>query len=77
MCSPSLLFFLLGQAINFYEAALKSGQQSFLRYDLAELYLKLKNFDKSDRVIRAALEQEKGEFSAMPCSAHWTARNGS
>ena len=34
---------------------------SFLfRYDLAELYLKLKNYDKADKVIKSALEQEKG-----------------
>ncbi|CAH3194049.1 unnamed protein product [Porites evermanni] len=49
-----------GKAINYYEAALKSGQQNFLRYDLAELYLKLKNYDKADKVIKSALEQEKG-----------------
>ena len=71
------------QAINYYEAALKTGQQNFLRlvhllitmrsqvncflksvsfarYDLAELYLKLKNYEKSDKVIKSALEQEKG-----------------
>ncbi|CAH3123731.1 unnamed protein product [Pocillopora meandrina] len=48
-----------GKAINYYEAALKSGQQNFLRYDLAELYLKLKNYEKSDKVIKLALEQEK------------------
>jgi len=48
-----------GKAINYYEAALKSGQQNFLRFDLAELYLKLKNYDKADRVIIAALENEK------------------
>lgn len=33
---------------------------SFVRYDLAELYLKLKNYEKSDKVIKLALEQEKG-----------------
>ncbi|XP_020612885.1 tetratricopeptide repeat protein 21B-like [Orbicella faveolata] len=48
-----------GKAINYYEAALKTGQQNFLRYDLAELYLKLKNYEKSDKVIKSALEQEK------------------
>lgn len=34
---------------------------SFARYDLAELYLKLKNYEKSDKVIKLALEQEKGK----------------
>ncbi|EDO49516.1 predicted protein, partial [Nematostella vectensis] len=48
-----------GKAINYYEAALKSGQQNFLRYDLAELYLRLRNYDKSEKVIITALEQEK------------------
>ncbi|KXJ11499.1 tetratricopeptide repeat protein 21B [Exaiptasia diaphana] len=48
-----------GKAINYYEAALKTGQQNFLRYDLAELYLKLRSLDKAEKVIKAALEQEK------------------
>ena len=38
----------------------------FSRYDLAELYLKLKNYEKADKVIKAALEQEKG---ASMCSS--------
>ena len=77
------VFHFVLQAINYYEAALKTGQQNFLRlvhllttirnlvsyllksvsfvrYDLAELYLKLKNYEKSDKVIKSALEQEKG-----------------
>lgn len=33
---------------------------AFTRYDLAELYLKLKNYEKSDKAIKLALEQEKG-----------------
>ena len=80
------------QAINYYEAALKTGQQNFLRlvhllttmrnlishllksvsivrYDLAELYLKLKNYEKSDKVIKSALEQEKGTISFLCCFA--------
>ena len=39
----------------------------FVRYDLAELYLKLKNYEKSDKVIKLALEQEKGAFYVL-CS---------
>ena len=80
------------QAINYYEAALKTGQQNFLRlvdllttmhglvscllnsvsfvrYDLAELYLKLKNYEKSDKVIKSALEQEKGAIFLCGCVA--------
>ena len=85
------VFHFVLQAINYYEAALKTGQQNFLRlvqllttirnlisyvlksvfsvrYDLAELYLKLKNYEKSDKVIKSALEQEKGAiFLFMLC----------
>ena len=85
------VFHFVLQAINYYEAALKTGQQNFLRlvqllttirnlisyvlksvfcvrYDLAELYLKLKNYEKSDKVIKSALEQEKGAiFFFMFC----------
>ena len=86
------VFHFLLQAINYYEAALKTGQQNFLRlvhflttirhlvsyvlksvsfvrYDLAELYLKLKNYEKSDKVIKSALEQEKGAIFCLCCVA--------
>ncbi|XP_066543938.1 tetratricopeptide repeat protein 21B isoform X2 [Amia ocellicauda] len=46
------------KAINYYEAALKSGQQNFLRYDLAELLLKLRQYEKSERVLQQALNHE-------------------
>ena len=39
----------------------------FSRYDLAELYLKLKNYEKADKVIKAALEQEKGASMCSSC----------
>ncbi len=45
------------QAVNYYEAALKSGQQSFFRQDLAELLFKLRNFDKCERVLKIGLEK--------------------
>lgn len=32
---------------------------------MAELYLKLKNYEKSDKVIKSALEQEKGAIFFM------------
>lgn len=44
------------QAVNYYEAALKSGHQHFLRLDLAELLFQLKNVDKCERVLRAGLD---------------------
>ena len=48
------------QAISYYEAALKSEGQQFLRSDLAELYLKLKQFDKAERTINTALSRSAG-----------------
>uniref|UniRef100_A0A8D0ECK0 Tetratricopeptide repeat domain 21B n=1 Tax=Salvator merianae TaxID=96440 RepID=A0A8D0ECK0_SALMN len=46
------------KAINYYEAALKSGQQNFLSYDLAELLLKLNHCEKAEKVLRQALAHE-------------------
>lgn len=46
------------KAISYYETALKSGQQSFLRYDLAELLLKLKHYEKAEKVLQQALDHE-------------------
>ncbi|XP_052258735.1 tetratricopeptide repeat protein 21B-like isoform X2 [Dreissena polymorpha] len=55
-----------GKAINYYEAALRSTGQSFLRYDLAELLLKLKHYDKAEKVLKVALEEEQnGELDIM------------
>ncbi|XP_060575597.1 tetratricopeptide repeat protein 21B-like isoform X3 [Ruditapes philippinarum] len=55
-----------GKAINYYEAALRSGGQSFLRYDLAELLLKLRQYDKAEKVLKVALEEEQnGELDIM------------
>ncbi|KAM4626732.1 tetratricopeptide repeat protein 21B [Discoglossus pictus] len=54
------------KAIGYYEAALKSGQQSFLRYDLAELLLKLKQFEKAEKVLLQALDHDPvNELSAL------------
>ncbi|KAL3836422.1 hypothetical protein ACJMK2_021855 [Sinanodonta woodiana] len=47
-----------GKAINYYEAALKAGGQSFLRYDLAELLLKLRQYDKAEKVLKSAIGDE-------------------
>lgn len=48
------------QAINYYEAALKSEQQNFLRYDLAELLMKMKQYERCERVLHDALAHEQG-----------------
>uniref|UniRef100_A0A8C3AZP6 Tetratricopeptide repeat domain 21B n=1 Tax=Cyclopterus lumpus TaxID=8103 RepID=A0A8C3AZP6_CYCLU len=39
------------KAINYYEAALKTEQQKFLRYDLAELLMKMKQYQRYVTVI--------------------------
>lgn len=36
---------------------------SIFRYDLAELYLKLRSLEKAEKAIKAALEQEKGTLN--------------
>ncbi|KAB0404321.1 hypothetical protein E2I00_009378 [Balaenoptera physalus] len=46
------------KAITYYEAALKNGQQNYLFYDLAELLLKLKWYDKAEKVLQHALAHE-------------------
>ncbi|XP_062043519.1 tetratricopeptide repeat protein 21B [Lepus europaeus] len=54
------------KAITYYEAALKSGQQNYLCYDLAELLLKLKWYDKAEKVLQHALTHEPvNELSAL------------
>ncbi|KAL7991671.1 hypothetical protein Chor_015927 [Crotalus horridus] len=60
-------FLLLGdaymniqEAISYYEAALKTGQQNFLCYDLAELLLKLSQHDKAEKLLRQVLDHEPG-----------------
>jgi len=39
---------------------LKSGQQNFLYYDLAELLMKLKQYEKAEVVLQQALDHEYG-----------------
>lgn len=58
--SPSL-----PQAITYYEAALQEESQRFLRHDLVELYIKLRQYDKAEKSLVAALghlPQEAGEW---------------
>ena len=44
------------KAITYYEAALKSGHQNLLRFDLAELYTKLGQLDNAEQIISIALK---------------------
>ncbi|KAL2804032.1 tetratricopeptide repeat protein 21A isoform 2 [Daubentonia madagascariensis] len=46
------------KAINYYEAAQKISGQDFLCCHLAELLLKLKKFNKAEKVLKQALEHE-------------------
>uniref|UniRef100_A0A672KST6 Tetratricopeptide repeat protein 21B-like n=1 Tax=Sinocyclocheilus grahami TaxID=75366 RepID=A0A672KST6_SINGR len=46
------------KAINYYEAALKSGQQNFLRYDLADLLMKLRQYERCEKVLQEALTHD-------------------
>ena len=60
-CIRDVLF----QAVNYYESALKSldqhGQlQYVLRLDLANLYLKIKNYAKAERTLQASLDHPEG-----------------
>nr|XP_006812059.1 PREDICTED: tetratricopeptide repeat protein 21B-like [Saccoglossus kowalevskii] len=55
-----------GKAINYYDAALKTGHQNFLQYDLAELLLKLRQFDKAEKVLKKALDnQDSKDLQAL------------
>ena len=47
------------KAIIYYETALKSETQQFLRSDLAELFLKLSEFEKAEKTLEEALEKKE------------------
>lgn len=46
------------KAISYYVAALKSGHQNLLRFDLAELYTKLNQLDNAEKIISDALSDK-------------------
>lgn len=48
------------KAIGYYEAAVRNGQQNFLCYDLAELLMKLKQYEQAEKVLQQALDHEPG-----------------
>ncbi|XP_077929541.1 tetratricopeptide repeat protein 21A isoform X4 [Halichoerus grypus] len=51
-------FMNIQEAINYYEAAQKISGQDFLCCDLAALLLKLKKFNKAEKVLKQALEHD-------------------
>lgn len=63
------------KAINYYEAAQKISGQDFVCCDLAELLLKLKKFNKAEKVLKQALDHDFGErtltvFPSLPSSRY-------
>ncbi len=52
--------------MNYYEGALKSGQQNFLRYDLADLLMKLRQYERCEKVLQEALTHDPGEKQLTP-----------
>eukprot|EP00117_Sycon_ciliatum_P031489 scpid31598/ scgid0318/ Tetratricopeptide repeat protein 21B len=48
------------KAITYYETAYKVSKQASLRSDLAELHLKLRQYDKVEKLCSAALAAEEG-----------------
>ncbi|KAI9362925.1 hypothetical protein DFJ73DRAFT_542372 [Zopfochytrium polystomum] len=56
-----------GRAISYYESALAkdSAFATTLRYDLAELYFKLKNFKDAERIIVEALDHPRTEDTTV------------
>ncbi|XP_037095162.1 tetratricopeptide repeat protein 21B-like [Syngnathus acus] len=55
------------KALHYYEAALKTGQQNFLRYDLAELLMKMKQYERCESVLLEALSHKP--VSGLPALA--------
>ncbi|XP_071603569.1 tetratricopeptide repeat protein 21B isoform X3 [Heliangelus exortis] len=54
------------KAISYYETALRSSQQNFLCYDLAELLMKLRHYEKAENVLQQALRHEPvNELSSL------------
>lgn len=52
------------KAINYYEVALKMSPEDFLYSDLAELFIKLKNYGKAESLLQHALDH--GPVSDLP-----------
>ncbi|XP_034444059.1 tetratricopeptide repeat protein 21B-like [Hippoglossus hippoglossus] len=46
------------KAIHYYEVALKTEQQNFLRYDLAVLLIRMKKYEHCERVLHEALDHQ-------------------
>lgn len=53
------------KAINYYEVSLNTGGQASLRHDLAELLLRLRQYDKAEKVLKQALEGEGQDLETL------------
>ncbi|XP_028966731.1 tetratricopeptide repeat protein 21B-like [Galendromus occidentalis] len=60
------------KAITFYKAAIKTGGESLLRYDLAHLLLRLQRFKESEDVINATFEPLKQQSDLQ--SLQWESK---
>ena len=49
-----------GKALNYYKEAVKDEDNNNLRYDMAELQMRLKTYDRAEKTIQHALELENG-----------------
>ncbi|VDK46613.1 unnamed protein product [Anisakis simplex] len=58
------------KAVNYYEAALKSGQKSVMRMRLAELLFQLGNYEKCEKVLTQALDAESCPIESSKMSEH-------
>ena len=56
------------QAINYYETSLKSTNLPSLRSDLADLYLRLSQYDKAVRTLQTGLEHGPTGGEELPPS---------
>ena len=50
-----------GKALNYYKEAVKDEDNNNLRYDMAELQMRLKTYDRAEKTIQAALELENNQ----------------
>lgn len=57
------------QAVNYYEAALNTSIKDSVCLELAELLLKLKHFERAEKIIQKALDHEDSiDFIFDSCS---------
>ncbi|CAG0886786.1 unnamed protein product, partial [Cyprideis torosa] len=54
-----------GKAINYYREAIRNDESNQLRYDLASLQLRLRQYDKAEKTIAQALEHLKESTDAI------------